>query len=102
MISSIGMKPLSAPIPPWKRVKKISIRLLVTRIEYNGRTVQFLLGTNRYGWSANLFTIRIQPLGELSPEFSKNARPDRLPDGPHSVKEKGQIVMSKKNIGRIL
>ena len=50
--------------------------------------------TNIYGWSANLFTIRIQPLGELSPEFREIARPDRLPHGPHSVKEERQIVVS--------
>ena len=35
----------------------------------------------------SLFTIRTQPLGELSSEFREIARPDRLPYTSHSVKE---------------
>jgi len=34
-----------------------------------------------------LFTIRTQPLGELSSEFREISRPDRLPHTSHSVKE---------------
>jgi hypothetical protein len=49
-----------------------------------------------------LFTIRTQPLGELSPKFRENARPDRLPHTSHGVKEERQIVMGQQDAGQYL
>jgi hypothetical protein len=44
-----------------------------------------------------LFTIRTQPLGELTPKFWEIARPDRLPHASHGVKEEGQIMVGQKD-----
>ena len=44
-----------------------------------------------------LFTIRTQPLGELTPKFWEIARPDRLPHASHGVKEEGQIVVGQED-----
>src|ERR1041384_5297403 len=44
-----------------------------------------------------LFTIRLKPLGELSPKFWEIARPDRLPHASHSVKEEGQIMVGQED-----
>ena len=49
-----------------------------------------------------LFTIRTQPLGELSPKFRENARPDRLPHASHSVKEERQIMVGQQDAGQYL
>ena len=47
--------------------------------------------------SEPLFTVRIQPLGELTPKFREIARPDRLPHASHGVKEEGQIVVGQQD-----
>jgi hypothetical protein len=44
-----------------------------------------------------LFTIRTQPLGELTPKFWEIARPDRLPHASHGVKEERQIVVGQQD-----
>jgi hypothetical protein len=44
-----------------------------------------------------LFTIRTQPLGELTPKFWEIARPDRLPHASHGVKEEGQIMVGQED-----
>jgi len=44
-----------------------------------------------------LFTIRTQPLGELTPKFWEIGRPDRLPHGSHGVKEEGQIMVGQED-----
>ena len=46
-----------------------------------------------------LFTIRTQPLGELTPKCWEIARPDRLPHASHGVKEEGQIVVGQQDTG---
>jgi hypothetical protein len=52
---------------------------------------------NRCSQLANLFTIRTQPLDELSPKFWEIARPDRLPHASHGVKEEGQIMVGQED-----
>jgi hypothetical protein len=52
--------------------------------------------------SLPLFTIRIQPPGELTPKFWEIARPDRLPHASHGVKEEGQIMVCQKDAGQHL
>jgi hypothetical protein len=49
-----------------------------------------------------LFTIRIQPLGELTPKYWEIARPDRLPHPSHGVKEEGQIMVCQQDAGKHL
>jgi hypothetical protein len=44
-----------------------------------------------------LFSVRDQPLGELTPKFREIARPDRLPHTSHGVKEEGQIVVGQED-----
>ena len=39
----------------------------------------------------------VQPLGELSAKFLEIARPNRLPDASHGVKEEGQIVVRQED-----
>ena len=49
-----------------------------------------------------LFTIRLQPPGELTSKFWENARPDRLPHTSHGVKEEGQIMVRQQDAGKHL
>jgi hypothetical protein len=53
----------------------------------------FVVNKLRRPVSEPLFTIRIQPPGELTPKFGEIARPDRLPHASHGVKEEGQIMV---------
>lgn len=62
----------------------------------------FGLNKQRRPARESLFTIRTQPLGELTPKFREIARPDRLPYTSHSVKEEGQVVVGQQDTGQHL
>ena len=47
-------------------------------------------------------SVRAQTLYELSLKFREIARPNRLPDASHGVKEERQIVMRQKNAAKHL
>jgi len=84
--------------PPWKRIRKVCIDLLGVSKDLL-QSPSLILNVNKQERPARepLFTIRTQPLGELTPKFWEIARPDRLPHASHSVKEEGQIMVGQKN-----
>ena len=87
MIKTIGRICASAPKPPWKKIRKVCIYFSVVSKKQ----------TEAARSRIKLFTIRTQPLGELSPEFREIARPDRLPYTSHGVKEEGQIMVGQEH-----
>src|SRR6185436_13229766 len=85
--------------PPWKKIRKVCIDLLVVSKEFDFDSPAQFQPANKAKRPARepLFTIRTQPLGKLTTKFWETARPDRLPDTSHGVKEEGQIMVGQEN-----
>ena len=95
MIRTMGRSWVSPPSHPGRESKKYALTLVV----YKDSFVSQVVISNKQMRPARepLFTIRTQPLGELTPKFWEIARPDRLPHASHGVKEEGQIMVGQED-----
>src|SRR5262249_58460476 len=85
--------------PPWKKIRKVCIDLLVVSKEFDFDLPAKFQHVNKQRRPARepLFTIRTQTLGELTPKFREIARPDRMHHTSLAAKEKDHNKVHQKN-----
>src|SRR6266850_6750370 len=100
MFTFVELPVVSDQLPtPFTRAVLITPTISDFRFEISDLKSQSLRPTQLSAAERLVFFECVQPLGELSSKFAEFARPDRLPDASHSVKEEGQIVVCQQNAG---